>query len=170
VETYIINGDADRQSAAAWAHLEAVMIAQEPQYEAAAAAAGPPAPVAVAADGEHVDEFEVQVKRRRSAIAAGGDGPRQTTQEEIKAYRSIKVPEGMTCLQWWQHNHTMFPRIARLARMYLAVCASSAPSERVFSQLNLVVQRRTARLGGQRAARRVFTRHNLPLIFTPPNV
>jgi hypothetical protein len=76
--------------------------------------------------------------------------------DELSAYRKTHVPKGVKCLDWWRANAKTFPRIALLARMILASPASSAPSERVFSKLNIVVQRRTARLDAERAGRRVF--------------
>ncbi len=84
-------------------------------------------------------------------------------------YRKVQVADDVKCLDWWRVNSHRFPRIAEQARITLAAQASSAPSERVFSQLNIVVDRRTARLLPQRAARRVVTRHNTPR-FAPAQV
>ena len=38
-------------------------------------------------------------------------------------------------MQWWSEHEAHFPHIALMALKYLAIPASSAPSERVFSQL-----------------------------------
>ena len=36
-------------------------------------------------------------------------------------------------LKWWKQHASMYPRLARMARDYLAIPATSAPAERVFS-------------------------------------
>ena len=49
-------------------------------------------------------------------------------------------------LVWWRANAKRFPILSVVARMYLCVPASSAPSERTFSKLNVVVTKRRNRL------------------------
>ena len=41
-------------------------------------------------------------------------------------------------LMWWKQHQPEFPRLARLARQYLAVSASSASAEKLFSSVGLV--------------------------------
>ena len=41
-------------------------------------------------------------------------------------------------LMWWKQHQQEFPRLARMARQYLAVPASSASPERLFSSVGLV--------------------------------
>jgi hypothetical protein len=46
-------------------------------------------------------------------------------------------------LEWWKRNQVKYPYLARLARLYLAVPATSAPSERIWSRTsrNLTLKR-----------------------------
>jgi hypothetical protein len=109
------------------------------------------------AGAEKLDDFERRfAKRQRKAS-------NRSIEDEVKEYRELLVEDGADCLAWWSAHASRFPNIARLARMFLAASASSAPAERVFSKLNIVVQKRTARLKPERAGRRVFTRNNLPI-------
>ena len=45
-------------------------------------------------------------------------------------------------MQWWSEHEAHFPHIALMALKYLAAPASSAPSERIFSQLKLIIDRK----------------------------
>ncbi len=49
-------------------------------------------------------------------------------------------------LIWWKHNFNRFPYLAQIARQYLAIPATSAPAERIFSAAGLIVSDRRARL------------------------
>jgi hypothetical protein len=98
--------------------------------------------------------------KRQRVEQAGG----HTIEAEVDLYRSTPVPDGANALDWWRDNASRFPRIARQARMLLAIPCSSAPAERVFSKLNIVVERRKARMLPQRAANRVFVKSNIDMI------
>jgi len=52
--------------------------------------------------------------------------------EEVDV-RSIKCP-----LEWWKGNRFKYPKVAIGARKWLSVCATSTPSERVFSIIGLI--------------------------------
>ena len=45
-------------------------------------------------------------------------------------------------LTWWKFHETSFPIISKLARKYLAIPASTAPSERVFSTAKNILQKK----------------------------
>ena len=42
-------------------------------------------------------------------------------------------------LVWWRGNQARFPMLSRIARKYMCICATSTPSERVFSAAGNVV-------------------------------
>ena len=56
-------------------------------------------------------------------------------------------------MQWWSDHEA---NIVLLALKYLAIPASSAPSERVFSQLKLVIDRKRWRMDAGRVERVIF--------------
>ena len=67
-------------------------------------------------------------------------------------------------LEWWRKNQCRFPRLALLAARYLAVPATSAPVERLFSTAGLTISKLRARLLPVNAAMLVFLHENLPLV------
>jgi hypothetical protein len=59
-------------------------------------------------------------------------------------------------LEWWLLNLRNYPHIAPIARRVLCIPATSAPSERAFSQAGLTIANARARLLPEHAADLVF--------------
>ena len=59
-------------------------------------------------------------------------------------------------LQWWCKNESRFPHVAKLARTYLAVSATSTPSERVFSATGNIVTKKRAALSPENVNAFIF--------------
>lgn len=67
-------------------------------------------------------------------------------------------------LVWWRKNSSRFPTLAFLAKRYLCIPASSAPSERVFSKVGIVLGKRRGRLAVERTEQLVFLQHNYEML------
>ncbi|KAL5483980.1 hypothetical protein EMCRGX_G020403 [Ephydatia muelleri] len=83
--------------------------------------------------------------------------------EELKRY--LAVPEldhltGLDPLNWWSVNATNYPIISVLAKKYLAIPASSASFERVFSTAKNITDKKRWRLLPERLHKTIFLRHN----------
>ena len=69
----------------------------------------------------------------------------QKVKQELDQYLShphLDVEESP--MEWWKTESTRYPHVAQLARKYLSLCATSVPSERVFScRGNIVSDKRT---------------------------
>ena len=76
--------------------------------------------------------------------------PEQNTQAEFEYYNEKKM-EGKTLTEWWSRNQTQFPNIGRIERNFLAIPASSATSERVFSKSNRILSKLRSRLSDNKA-------------------
>lgn len=63
-------------------------------------------------------------------------------------------------LEWWKKNQGLFPILARLAKDYLAVQATSAPSERVFSVASRIISNRRTRMDPKMAGKILFVSTN----------
>ncbi len=74
-------------------------------------------------------------------------------QDELKRYQTCKGIKlrgdngGYTCpLEWWKKHHTTYPIVWQLAQRILAIPATSASSDRVFSTAAHVVNKKRERL------------------------
>ena len=82
----------------------------------------------------------------------------------IKGLRMIDGPNGPTGdhaeytdpLKWWKENESRFPHISGVARKFLSIPATSAPSERVFSAAGLTITKTRASLSPDHAAELIF--------------
>ena len=70
----------------------------------------------------------------------------------------------MTFPQAFQAFHQRFPHIAKLAMRLLAIPATSAPSERVFSAAGITISNKRARLTFENAANCIFLKAAKPVL------
>ena len=82
--------------------------------------------------------------------------------EELKCYLQEPLTNWRVnnAMEWWSDHEVKFPHVALMAQKYLAIPASSAPSERVFSQLKPIVEGKRWRMDGGRVERVIFLRCN----------
>ena len=66
-------------------------------------------------------------------------------------------------LTGWKNNQGGFPLMARLALKYLCICATSAPSERVFSTAGSVATPLRSLLNPEKVNMLVFLARNLDI-------
>ncbi|XP_077094330.1 E3 SUMO-protein ligase ZBED1-like [Siphateles boraxobius] len=89
---------------------------------------------------------------------------KQKVKEEVHAY----IAKESTSLEsdpldWWRSNETIFPNLAKLAKCYLAVPATSVPSERVFSKAGDIVIATRSTLTSESVDILVFLKKNLKI-------
>ena len=81
--------------------------------------------------------------------------------EEVGTYLSGAPCETTTDpLQWWKTNETSFPHLARLAKKYLAVPATSTKSERAYSAAGIIAGKRRASFLSENVDRPLFLNKN----------
>lgn len=87
--------------------------------------------------------------------------------EEPAQLRSIPQTDGTFLianpLHWWRDNEVRFPNLAKLAKIVLAIPATSAPCERLFSVAGLTISRDRARLLPEMAEDLIFLHEGLPI-------
>ncbi len=77
-----------------------------------------------------------------------------------------KKPDGSFTdpLEWWHLKQSQFPLLPKLAVKYLAIPATSAPSERVFSTAGLTIASECAKLDPKGAGDLVFLHDAVPVL------
>lgn len=93
---------------------------------------------------------------------------------ENEAARWLDPIHGARFLRWadedsqpskqWPPLHKQFPRLALLARRFLCVLPTSAPSERVWSGFGHVIDKYSSTIDSSLAAKIMFLRHNKDLL------
>ncbi|CAF1024858.1 unnamed protein product [Didymodactylos carnosus] len=86
---------------------------------------------------------------------------RSSTSSELTEYLAENELRQQTCpLVWWGQNKSRFPTIAKIARKYLCVPATSTPSERVFSISGIITSDRRSRLSPDCVNSAIFLNKN----------
>lgn len=75
-------------------------------------------------------------------------------------YLAAAVGTNVDVLEWWAANQARFPRLAVVARKYLAVPATSVLSERQFSAAGRLVSKLRSRLDPERVETLIFLYEN----------
>ena len=85
------------------------------------------------------------------------DGDNEGVRKEVLLYFGENtIPRDSDPLKWWKDNATRFPTLAALAKSYLAVPATSTPSERLFSVAGNIVTKTRASLTAEHVKMRTF--------------
>ena len=125
--------------------------ASESSPDTSRSSAGP------AADND--DEPAVAWKKAKLEMLAKHTNARSSSDRELQQYRCISVATD-DLPQWWKRQAETFPKLSSLARGILAIPATSAPSERVFSIAGLVIQAKRSSLAPENVNKIIFVHNN----------
>ena len=88
--------------------------------------------------------------------------PEQKMKKELQDYLLLpQLDAELDPLQWWKVHMIVLPTMAKLAQKYLCVCASSSPSERIFSCSGHIVSKKRTLLKPDKVNMLVFLSKNL---------
>lgn len=161
--SYIADNRKDYIKTKAVAEIQALL---EKHLSAASSTHSPPHTSTAAAEAGQAKK----VKRRLGSFfkKASIPGPaaladRDAIEVELQSYlQALDVDGEADPLEWWKLHQANFPRVASLARKYLCIPATSAPSERAFSTGGNIVTCHRAALKPENVDRLVFLAKNLP--------
>uniref|UniRef100_A0A9J8CLF4 BED-type domain-containing protein n=1 Tax=Cyprinus carpio carpio TaxID=630221 RepID=A0A9J8CLF4_CYPCA len=86
---------------------------------------------------------------------------RESIEKELSLYLLMEAGSDTEPLEWWKRNEVHFPLVAKLARKYLCIPATSSPSERAFSASGNIVSCQRSALKPARVDQLVFLALNL---------
>ena len=88
----------------------------------------------------------------------------QLVKEEVTSYKAVNcIPLDSDPLLWWKTNEPFFPFTSKLARHYLAIPATSVPSERVFSTAGDIVTASRSALSADNVDKLIFLAKNMKI-------
>lgn len=86
------------------------------------------------------DNKENEIDEDYDLIYVSNDPINTSWETELNQYlMSPRAPKDTDVLMWWKCNADVYPNIAKMARDYLCIPATSVPCERVFSEAGNVV-------------------------------
>jgi polyhydroxyalkanoate synthesis regulator phasin len=119
--------------------------------------------VSASSGGGSESEREPAWKKTKLHLIAKHASASSSNNRELQQYRCMSVISD-DLLQWWKLQTETFPRLRVLAQGILAIPATSAPSERVFSIAGLTIQAKRSRLAPTKVNRIVFVHDNGHLV------
>ena len=91
-------------------------------------------------------------------IGAGGKEVDDQNQDEVHSYDSELASNSN--LSWWKNHEHKNSKLARLAKKYLCIPASSVSSERIFSLAGNIINKKRCRLSPDMVDMLVFLNKN----------
>ena len=94
-----------------------------------------------------------------SSDSSNSDTPETQNEVEIEMtnYRKeSSLPKNENPLSYWKKKEVQYPLLAKLAKKYLCIQATSTTAERIFSRLGLLLTKRRLCLDGERSEKIMF--------------
>ena len=127
-----------------------------------------------------VDVLELmeQAEERASDLAGGQGSGNQSVEERVEERCRVEIERFADAqrqqfcrtvngkeirnnpLDWWREREGDFPTLARLARMFLSVQPTSAPSERIFSAASRLLSQKRTNMDPDFAGKAFFVSRN----------
>ena len=92
-------------------------------------------------------------------VKKSSQGPSEKARAEVRRYTE-EEPSADSPLEWWNTNHTRYPYLSNLAKIYLAIPATSVPAEQEFSIAGHILNQKRSCLLPENVNKLVFLAEN----------
>ncbi len=89
----------------------------------------------------------------------------QSPDEVTEYLKEDKIKFDQNPFEWWANKKSKYPILSRMARIYLAVPATSTPSERLFSDARNLLTSKRSKINSELFKRMIFLKRNSSKIF-----
>lgn len=100
--------------------------------------------------------FDVRVAQATSCRTSSTEAVVETDQY----FKEKNIPRSGDAIEWWKNKTGQYRKMAVLAKKYLAIPATSVPSERVFSKAGELVSAKRSRLKAKNVDMMLFLNKN----------
>ena len=107
--------------------------------------------------------FSRESKGKGDSDISASDAQEQAVDKEFQKYLAedlISIDDNP--LKWWKSNQFRFSILAKVAKQFLCIPATSVPCERLFSTSGNIITPKQASLKPNTASMLCFLRQNLP--------
>ena len=84
----------------------------------------------------------------------------QSSDEVTEYLKEDKIKFDQNPFEWWANKKSKYPVLSRMARIYLAVPATSTPSERLFSDAGNLLTSKRSKINSELFKRIIFLKRN----------
>ena len=116
----------------------------------------------------HVTSTAENTSTKRKSILdiiyASSNEPADSTEEIDKYLELNEVGKEINLLEWWKLYEKRFPILASIARKYLCICATSVPSERLFSDVGNNITNKRTNLDPDLVEKMLFLKRNINVL------
>lgn len=106
--------------------------------------------------------YRMMVSEQQTSNESTNESRKEKARRELLSFldEPLIEPE-QSALTWWATNAPQYPNIAKLARVFLSIPATSVPSEQIFSKAGQVITKRRSSLKPEHAEQLIFLCHSL---------
>ncbi|XP_076876762.1 E3 SUMO-protein ligase ZBED1-like [Brachyhypopomus gauderio] len=114
---------------------------------------------------ESLKKTTVQLLQRSNQEDEDEKQNQEVQKEVLQYFGEHPLSKKENPLQWWRENAARYPNLAKLAKSFLSIPATSSPSERLFSAAGNIASKRRASLTSDNVNMLTFLHCNHHLLF-----